>query len=77
MISLCIFSKADDDESKYIFLLCFFQSQQEQVVKRCETAEPHHGETWCSTSKAAKNWRKKTKDILQIVARQLKPIDKE
>jgi hypothetical protein len=46
-------------------------------VNRCEAAEPHHGETWCSTSKAAKNWRKKTKDILQIVARQLKPIDRE
>jgi pre-mRNA-processing factor 6 len=53
------------------------KSQQEQVVKRCEAAEPSHGETWCASSKSAKNWRKKTKDILQIVARKLKPIDKE
>jgi pre-mRNA-processing factor 6 len=53
------------------------QSQQEHVVKRCEAAEPHHGETWCASSKAVKNWRKKTKDILQTVAKHLKPIDKE
>ncbi|XP_046863113.1 pre-mRNA-processing factor 6-like [Xenia sp. Carnegie-2017] len=53
------------------------ENQQENVLKRCEIAEPHHGETWCTISKAVRNWRKKTKDILQSVARHLKPIDRE
>lgn len=42
--------------------------QQEDVLKRCVTAEPHHGENWCKVSKDIINWRKKTEQILKLTA---------
>lgn len=53
------------------------EAQQESVMQRCVLAEPHHGENWCAVSKAIPNWRLRTKDILPIVARSLKAIEKE
>ena len=53
------------------------QDQQESIMQRCGLAEPHHGENWCAVSKAIPNWRLRTKDILPIVAKSLKPIEKE
>lgn len=53
------------------------EAQQESVMQRCGLAEPHHGENWCAVSKAIPNWRLRTKDILPIVAKSLKPIEKE
>ena len=35
---------------------------------RCILAEPHHGELWCAVSKGIENWRKKTDEILPMVA---------
>jgi len=34
-------------------------------------AEPHHGEVWCKVSKNIKNWKKKTEDVLAMVAAEL------
>lgn len=53
------------------------EAQQESVMQRCVLAEPHHGENWCAVSKAIPNWRLRTKDILVIVAKSLKSIEKE
>ncbi|KAL9962298.1 hypothetical protein ACROYT_G031386 [Oculina patagonica] len=53
------------------------EAQQEGVMQRCTMAEPHHGENWCAVSKAIPNWRLRTKDILPIVAKSLRPIEKE
>lgn len=53
-------------------LLCIHQEQQEEVRKRCENAEPRHGELWCAESKHVLNWQKKTGEILAEVARKLK-----
>jgi len=44
------------------------QSQQTEVRDHCVNAEPHHGELWCSVSKAINNWRLKTNDILPLAA---------
>lgn len=55
----------------------FSQTQQESVLHKCTQAEPRHGELWCAESKAIPNWRLKTKDITPLVAKSLKPIDKE
>lgn len=62
-----------------IIWFCFvrFQAQQESVMQRCVMAEPHHGESWCAVSKAIPNWRLRTKDILPIVAKSLRAIEKE
>ena len=52
---------------------CFFrQEQQEEVRKRCENAEPRHGELWCAESKHVLNWQKKTGEILALVASKIK-----
>lgn len=61
----------------FFFRFLFSQAQQESVMQRCGLAEPHHGENWCAVSKAIPNWRLRTKDILPIVAKSLKPIEKE
>lgn len=53
------------------------EAQQESIMQRCVMAEPHHGENWCAVSKATPNWRLRTKDILPIVAKFLKPVEKE
>ena len=44
------------------------QDQQKEVRQHCVNAEPHHGELWCSVSKAIDNWRLKTNDILPLAA---------
>lgn len=62
----------------FFFVLFFpLQAQQEGVMQRCVMAEPHHGENWCAVSKAIPNWRLRTKDILPIVAKSLRAIEKE
>lgn len=38
--------------------------QQEEVIKRCEEAEPHHGELWCSVSKDFTQPRRSSREIL-------------
>lgn len=53
-------------------LLCMLQEQQEEVRKRCENAEPRHGELWCAESKHVLNWQKKTGEILAQVASKIK-----
>ncbi|XP_044067679.1 pre-mRNA-processing factor 6 [Siniperca chuatsi] len=48
------------------------EEQQEEVRKRCENAEPRHGELWCAESKHVLNWQKKTGEILAEVASKIK-----
>uniref|UniRef100_H3DKI6 Pre-mRNA-processing factor 6 n=1 Tax=Tetraodon nigroviridis TaxID=99883 RepID=H3DKI6_TETNG len=48
------------------------EEQQEEVRKRCENAEPRHGELWCAESKHVLNWQKKTGEILAEVAKKIK-----
>ncbi|NWT66508.1 PRP6 factor, partial [Prunella himalayana] len=48
------------------------KEQQEEVRKRCENAEPRHGELWCDVSKDIENWQKKVGEILVLVAAKLK-----
>ncbi|XP_064023615.1 pre-mRNA-processing factor 6 isoform X2 [Pogoniulus pusillus] len=48
------------------------EEQQEEVRKRCENAEPRHGELWCDVSKDIQNWQKKIGEILVLVAAKLK-----
>jgi len=60
-----------------VLLIPRLQAQQESVMQRCVMAEPHHGENWCAVSKAIPNWRLRTKDILPIVAKSLRAIEKE
>ena len=48
------------------------QEQQEEVRKRCENAEPRHGELWCAESKHVLNWQKKIGEILTQVAAKIK-----
>ncbi|KAI1705808.1 tetratricopeptide repeat domain-containing protein [Ditylenchus destructor] len=43
------------------------EPEQEEVRKKCSSAEPRHGELWQSVAKDVKNWRKKTLEILEIV----------
>lgn len=47
------------------------EEQIQEVKKRCLAADPHHGEHWCQVSKDINNWRKKTPEILQLVADKL------
>ncbi|CAL1712307.1 unnamed protein product [Somion occarium] len=44
------------------------QEYQDEVVKRCVAAEPHHGQTWQSIAKDMKSTGKSTKEILELVA---------
>lgn len=48
------------------------QEQQEEVKKRCENAEPRHGELWCAESKHILNWQQKIAEILVLVATKIK-----
>ncbi|XP_035659533.1 pre-mRNA-processing factor 6-like [Branchiostoma floridae] len=48
------------------------EEQQQEVKKRCNQAEPHHGELWCELSKDIKNWRTKTDELLPMVANNIK-----
>ncbi|GBG73650.1 hypothetical protein CBR_g16993 [Chara braunii] len=45
--------------------------QQEDVVKRCLSAEPHHGERWCRVSKAIENAHQPIETILKKVVASL------
>ncbi|KAJ8408111.1 hypothetical protein AAFF_G00263390 [Aldrovandia affinis] len=48
------------------------EEQQAEVRKRCENAEPRHGELWCAESKHILNWQKKIGEILVLVAAKIK-----
>ena len=43
-------------------------AQQEDVIARCQAAEPRHGETWQPIAKDDKNGGKSVKEILELVA---------
>ncbi|XP_076062017.1 pre-mRNA processing factor 6 [Oratosquilla oratoria] len=47
------------------------EDQKNEVRTRAVSADPRHGEHWCSTSKDINNWRKKTHEILATVAAKL------
>lgn len=47
------------------------EAHQNEVLERCNAAEPKHGEEWCRISKDIKNWCFKTADILTAVIKQL------
>lgn len=47
------------------------EAEQEELKKKCASAEPRHGEKWQIASKDVKNWRMNTLEILEIVAREL------
>lgn len=47
------------------------EPQQKEVELRCINADPRHGEHWQAASKNISNWRKKTSEILKIVANNL------
>lgn len=49
----------------------------EAVVQQCHDAEPRHGEAWCAVSKSSDHRRKKTKELLHLVAASLPEIAKE
>lgn len=49
----------------------FFVSEQEKradVISKCVTTEPKHGETWQSIAKDPVNAYKSTEEILKLVA---------
>ncbi|XP_055508579.1 pre-mRNA-processing factor 6-like [Leucoraja erinacea] len=48
------------------------EEQHEDVKRRCENAEPRHGELWCEVSKDIRNWQRKIGEILVLVATQIK-----
>lgn len=48
------------------------QEQREEVRRRCENAEPRHGELWCAVSKDITNWQRKIGEILVLVAAHIK-----
>lgn len=48
------------------------QEQREEVRRRCENAEPRHGELWCAVSKDIANWQRKVGEILVLVAARIK-----
>ncbi|XP_006820857.1 pre-mRNA-processing factor 6-like, partial [Saccoglossus kowalevskii] len=50
------------------------EEQQEDVRKKCINAEPRHGELWCSVAKDIVNWRKKTEELLPLVAKVVPPV---
>lgn len=47
------------------------EEKQAEVRKRCITAEPRHGEHWQQLAKDVLNWRKKTEEILEMVAKEV------
>uniref|UniRef100_A0A8D1UXI3 Pre-mRNA-processing factor 6 n=1 Tax=Sus scrofa TaxID=9823 RepID=A0A8D1UXI3_PIG len=48
------------------------EEQREEVRRRCENAEPRHGELWCATSKDIANWQRKIGEILVLVAARIR-----
>ena len=47
------------------------EEQRNAVRNKCVSAEPRHGERWCSVSKDIKNWKKKISEILELLASEL------
>lgn len=47
------------------------EAQQAEVLDRCNTSEPKHGEAWCHVSKNISNWCFKTPEILKAVVKEL------
>lgn len=47
------------------------ETQQKEVLERCISAEPKHGEAWCRVSKNVRNWCFKTPDIINAVIREI------
>uniref|UniRef100_A0A182NGV7 Pre-mRNA-processing factor 6 n=1 Tax=Anopheles dirus TaxID=7168 RepID=A0A182NGV7_9DIPT len=45
------------------------EQQQNELIERCNAAEPKHGEEWCKVSKNIANWCFKTEDVLKGVVR--------
>jgi pre-mRNA-processing factor 6 len=45
--------------------------KQQDIINRCNDAEPHHGELWISVSKDKNNFRLKTEEILKLVAQKI------
>ncbi|KAH9949837.1 PRP1 splicing factor, N-terminal-domain-containing protein [Amylocystis lapponica] len=45
--------------------------QQEDVIRKCISAEPHHSPTWQSVAKDMASTGKSTREILEIVAKRL------
>jgi pre-mRNA-processing factor 6 len=43
-------------------------AQQEEVIVRCQAAEPRHGEMWQPIAKDDKNRGKSAKGIVELVA---------
>ncbi|VDO63696.1 unnamed protein product [Haemonchus placei] len=48
-------------------LLLGTEEEQQKVIKKCEDAEPRHGELWVAVSKDPKHWKKQTAEILKTV----------
>lgn len=56
----------------YKFLILHGTEEQKEALKsKCIAEEPCHGEVWQSVAKDVKNWKKKTGEILEIVASRL------
>jgi len=49
------------------------EESRAELLQRCLTAEPHHGEYWCKVSKDIKNWRMPIDQIL-IEAAKIVPL---
>jgi len=49
----------------------FLQEKREDVVAKCISAEPKHGEVWQSVAKDPANAYKSTEEILKLVAQRL------
>jgi pre-mRNA-processing factor 6 len=47
------------------------QERQEDVISKCEMADPHHGPIWQATLKDLDNRGKSTREILELVADRL------
>ncbi|XP_033726483.1 pre-mRNA-processing factor 6-like [Pecten maximus] len=44
------------------------EESQSNILTRCVSADPRHGENWCQVSKDIENWRLRTEQILPLVA---------
>ena len=56
----------------YKFELEYGSEVQRRAVRdKCVSAEPRHGERWCSVSKDINNWKKKIDEILELLASEL------
>ena len=46
--------------------------QQQQVIRDCVKADPHHGDVWPAIRKQKENRRKSVEEVLKLVADKLK-----